>query len=261
VIRIRSKAKHVKHLVAVERQIVDTCGMTDVTDRAVAAGWTLPQGWRVVAWSEHDSYIGDPREHGDVYCTDVDEQDYSHPTRAFCIGCDAWIHELDEQAVAGILATLPEDTDEDDLPWVGGWSAAATGTRCRDSHYGRHQPNDPLSVRWWREDKWEFVTVTVAVVDEQDQQWGLASLGGTEAGLFPTEINADTGDVTSAWIDPVNDPHHPVPDLISEAMHEAAEELRSARRARRPHVRVWRWLRAFPWRAGQRLPRIVAPRV
>jgi hypothetical protein len=41
--------------------------MTDLTDRATEAGWTLPEGWTVQAEAIPDEYLGHPR---DEYGTD-----------------------------------------------------------------------------------------------------------------------------------------------------------------------------------------------
>jgi hypothetical protein len=59
----------------------------DITDRALTDGWTLPPGWRVYAWTEHDGDMGDPRDKGEVYNTDVEEADYNNPARGFCKHC------------------------------------------------------------------------------------------------------------------------------------------------------------------------------
>lgn len=69
--------------------------IADVTDRSTAAGWCLPEGWRVLAWTEHDDDLDDlddPREKGDTSNTDVDD----NPTRAFCKHCDRWVCKLDQ---------------------------------------------------------------------------------------------------------------------------------------------------------------------
>ncbi len=65
----------------------------DVTDRALDAGWTLPEGWQVLAWTEPDDDLRDPRDKGDCYATDVDEADTQPDARVLPA-----LRELDLQA-------------------------------------------------------------------------------------------------------------------------------------------------------------------
>lgn len=197
----------------------------DVTEHATAAGWTLPEGFEVRAWMVHDPDMDDPREKGDVYNTDFEEEDYGKPTRGFCRMCGALIRLLDQDGADTLNRLHPPS-----MEWVlvaepGDWASAGwKGIMCPEQE-GGHELDDPVAVRWWREDRWEFVGVLVEVVDGDGWVWGESSLWSVESGTFPTEIDPETGEITSREIDPLTDPHHPLPDLIGEALAEATRAL------------------------------------
>lgn len=200
----------------------------DITERATGAGWTLPDGFQVLAWTEHDDDWDNPRDKGDVYNTDFEEEDYSNPTRGLCRGCEAVIYKLDQNGADAINHAVPADADPDDPAymdaWAGMWANKVTGVSCPESTTG-HELDDPVVVRWWREDRWEFVTALVEVTDDEGRVWGMDSLGGVESGTFPVQIDPETGEITSKEIDPLTDPDHPLPDMIGQALAEAAAAL------------------------------------
>lgn len=226
----------------------------DITDRALASGWTLPPHWRVYAWNEPDD-MGDPRNKGDVYNTDVEEADYSNPTRGFCKHCGAWIRKVSAEELRealpmataqpdhavghvadGVLVGVPgtdlartADMIAELEQAAGGsiWRVTPDGSfACPDSTDGAHQLDEPLAVRWWRQDRWMFVTVVVQVEDPDGRDWGIATLGAVEAGTFPYMIDYTTGEVTSREIDPLTE-DYPVPELITKALNEARQRVRT----------------------------------
>lgn len=228
--------------------------MTDVTDRARAAGWGLPDGFTVRAWMEHDDDQGDPREKGEVYNTDVEEADYGNPTHGFCKHCARWIVKLDQAGADQVNQLHPADEDGQPVAVAGDCVArlatfrapqtnasdvaglvearpavalTPAGIRCPETG-DPHELDDPVVVRWWREDRWEFVGVLVEVIDSDGRVWGETALWAVEAGTFPTDIDRDTGEITSAEIDPLTDPHHPLPDLINDALGQAGDALAAA---------------------------------
>lgn len=233
----------------------------DVTDRATAAGWTLPAGFTVRAWTEYDEDLTDPRQKGEVYATDIDEADYNHRTHGFCKHCASWIHELtqDEADVvnqyAAALKPAAEQADEEAdeeaglVASAGDWARRVTvpgspeisgpdehglsqarpimifgGLRCPGSGDG-HELGDPIAVAWWRHDRWQFVVVCVEVVDEHGHVWGLDTLGAVESGTFPVNVDPVTGYITTKEIDPLTDPDHPLPDMIGQALSAASDAL------------------------------------
>jgi hypothetical protein len=195
-----------------------TTDKIDVTDRATTAGWTLPEGWRVLAWLAPDDTVSDPRDNGDVYSTDVDEKDYDNPTRAFCKHCEGWIRKLDADAVTG----MGPDADGRE-PQPGDWAESVTGIDCPAVDDRRHEPDEPAVVRAWRADRWQFVGVLVDVVDPDGRVWGRDSLWAVESGEFP-QVDPDTGTVTYTTLDPLSD-DHPLVDLIPQALSEARDAL------------------------------------
>lgn len=229
----------------------------DVTDRAIAAGWTLPAGFAVRAWTEYDEDLSDPREKGEVYAVDIDEADYNHRTYGFCKHCAAWIHELTQaeaDEVNQLAAALkPADEQADEGAWLaaspGDWARRVTvpgasevsgpdehgltearpvmlfaGLRC-PGNGGGHELGDPLAVAWWRHNRWQFVVVCVEVVDADGHVWGLDTLGAVESGTFPVNIDPVTGYIESKEIDPLTDPHHPLPDMIGQVLSQAGDAL------------------------------------
>lgn len=216
----------------------------DITDRALSTGWTLPPGWRVYAWTEPDD-TGDPRNKGDVYNTDVEEADYTNPARGFCKHCGGWIRKVGVEELREALpmaAILPENAVTDGvLVGVPGTEVASTEYAfdgsvwrlspdgsfvCAESADGAHELDEPLVVRWWRQDRWTFVTVVVQVEDPDGRDWGLATLGALESGTFPYMIDYATGEVTSRDIDPLTE-DYPVPDLLDDALRDARQALRA----------------------------------
>jgi hypothetical protein len=217
---------------------------TDVTQRAVEAGWGLPAGWQVLAWTERDDDHGDPYSKGDIYNADVDEQDYANPAHAFCKHCGQWITRVvGVEDVAAALArtreALPNAEDEAITAGPGSWSDATTGLVCTGHSgvggYAQHAPDEPLAVRMWREDRWMFTVVMVEVVDGEGRVWGRDSLGSVEQGTFPYRIDRETGAVELREIDPVTDPDHPLPDMIPTALDNAREAL-AAHLATQPRI-------------------------
>lgn len=222
----------------------------DITDRAFASGWTLPPRWRVYAWTEPDD-IGDPRDKGDVYNTDVEEPDYSNPTRGFCKHCGVWIRkaaaeelraalpmaapgadsavgQVADAVLIGVPGTEVASIDNFEQAARGSiWRQAPDGSFvCSDGPDHAHELDEPLVVRWWREDRWMFVTVVVQVEDPDGHGWGIATLGAVEAGTFPYLIDYATGQVTSRDINPLTE-DYPVPELIIEALHDARQAVMS----------------------------------
>jgi hypothetical protein len=197
---------------------VDYDKWTDVTDRATDLGWTLPEGWSVKATTVAEQPIRDPRDWGDVYATDIDEDDYTVRTRGFCARCGAWIRKLDADSIVGM-----GPDSEGRHPEPGDWATLATGVACDDREY--HELGVPMTVLTWCEDKWRFVTVLVHVLDDAGNERGSDVLGMVEEGEYPVEIDRETGAVTTKKIDPVTDPDHPLPDMIPTALHDARDRV------------------------------------
>ncbi len=270
----------------------------DVTDRAVSLGYVLPEGWTVTASTLGDDTYSDPRESGDVYRTDIDEDNYDDPAHGFCKGCGKWMHKATaDEVAAGREAQMVTVTDlaTGDLiemagdpiydpahphtdgsacshAWAGYfvvgdkfgdagelerpdlysvfhergsfgfpldhkvWRVGTTetgatvldlhewvtddGNLCPESG-GAHELDEPATVKAWREGKWQFVTIVVKVLDADGMSAGFASLGGTESGYFPVEIDPVTGGIEWKDINPLTDPDHPTPDMIREAIADA----------------------------------------
>lgn len=205
--------------------MVDENGKANVTDRAIAAGWVLPDGFTVHAWVIPQSRLGrfsDPRHTGSVYNTDAEEDDYRHPTRAFCAYCDAWIHQLDQAGADQVNQLHPADEDGQPIAVAGDWITGKAGIACLEAD--THTPAEPLVIREWRAGRWSFVTVHVVVADPDGEEWGHVSLGTVEAGLYPRSVDRDTGAVETIWVDPIAE-DYPASDLINEALAEAARQL------------------------------------
>ena len=210
--------------------LFDTEDERDVTSLALPLGVLLPDGYTIRARMTNDDDQDDPRNKGDVYNTDVDEDDYSIVTRAFCGHCGKWVKKLTGHDVAAILAE-----DRDAGVESGDW-AADNVVSCPENDV--HEPDAPLAVRDFYEGKWRFVGVMVDVLDPDGNEIGSAALWGTEAGSFPYKIDRDTGAVEYKTVMPL-DESYPMHDLIREAADEAAEALeRAARREMGPGRRA-----------------------
>lgn len=82
----------------------------------------------------------------------------------------------------------------------------------------------PEDIDAWRRDVWEFVGVIVEVIDSRGMVWGMDSLWGLESGTYL--VTNDSGTVTGTQeINPLTDPLHPLPEMIRQAMGDAAENL------------------------------------
>lgn len=202
----------------------------DVTDRATAAGWTLPEGFTVTASLDDDDRTSDdPREWGDCYVTDVDEVDYDHPTRGFCKHCGTWIRQVDDDT-ARVMSEPCECESDLDVEVcdhgveAGDWTTEVTGISCPGTDDRRHELDNPLTVQWWNEDRWTFVGVSVTVRDAEGRTWGDTSLWGIECGQFPSVIDPETGLVQVAYLDPLEDAY-PLDELLPEALRVAQSAL------------------------------------
>jgi hypothetical protein len=181
----------------------------DVTDRATAKGWQLPDGVRVVARLVEDPYQEHPSKAGDVYNTDVDEADYKNPTHGSCMYCREWMRKQAEGADAGRWATVKDGR-----------------VKCpaRDgADVDVHVLGESVSIRMWKADEWAFGIVEVVVTDEDGFTWGRDTLSGVEYGNYPYQVDRETGAVSCRNVDPLNDPHHPVPDMIDAALNAVAD--------------------------------------
>lgn len=238
----------------------------DITDLVTATGWTLPPRWRVYAWTEPDDigdprqkgdvYNTDAEEadysnptrgfckHCGAWIrtvsaeelraalpmatgTDTDTGINGHPHEVGGTGGE--IGEVAGGVLVGVPGTELTGTGHTFTGPV--WRAAPDGPivcpaspDC--SGRGPHELDEPLAVRWWRQDRWMFVTVVVQVEDPDGREWGTATLGAVEMGTFPVGIDYTTGEVTSREIDPITE-DYPVPELITDALQDARDAVRS----------------------------------
>src|SRR5439155_13942952 len=140
--------------------------------------------------------------------------------RAFCKHCGQWTRKLDE---AGAREINGHSADDVDAAMAGDWVNRENRVSCPDAD--SHAPAESVAVRWWREDRWEFVGVLVEVADPDGRVWGESALWSVEAGTFPYMIDRETGEITSKEINPLTDQHHPLPDSISEALGQARDAV------------------------------------
>jgi hypothetical protein len=110
---------------------------------------------------------------------------------------------------------------------AGRWATAKDGrTKClaRDgADDDGHVLGESVSIRMWQADEWAFGTVEVLVTDEDGFTWGSDTLSGVEYGNYPYEVDRETGAVSCRTVDPLTDPHHPVPDMIDAALNAVAD--------------------------------------
>lgn len=179
------------------------------TDRARALGWTIPDGFQVLAWMQPDENDKDPRDEADVYRTDVDEDDYDNPTHGFCAHCGRWI----------TLVTGGERPEDGPL-----WRAVEPPLFTCDAVNRPHELAPPLAVQMFFRKAWQFVGVIVEVRDESGRLWSGGSLWGLEAGRYPTKIDPATGLTEIRLLNPLTD-DYPLCELLPEALSEAAKAL------------------------------------
>lgn len=189
----------------------------DITAKALALGWTLPGGWRVMTSLTRDDDLGGPGDAGDAFLVDHPGDTAHQRTHAFCEWCEAWIRKLDDETIDGVG---PNANGREAR--VGDWADLATGIDCPGVGSRRHKPAPPLPVTWWREDRWTFVIVDVRVVADTGLEWGQANLGGMVSGQFPHITDTYAGTVEARNLNPYSDE-----EQINQLIHDACEEAQT----------------------------------
>lgn len=82
----------------------------------------------------------------------------------------------------------------------------------------------PAQLAAWRRGEWEYVGIIVEVLDTRGVVWGVDSLWGIESGQFLITDEHDAV-VETRTLDPLTDKDGQLPDIIREAMADAAETL------------------------------------
>lgn len=199
----------------------------DLTAQAAKIGWFLPEGWRVATTLSRDDDVANPGDAGDAFLIDHPADSAHARTHGFCEWCEEWVHVLDAESAVTASGRIGADHR---APQAGDLASAGGSVECVAVGTRRHKLDEPLAVRWWREDRWTFVNVDVWVADSDGREWGRSSLGGCVSGQFPVVIDTVEGRVESRYTTPYADADA-IDPLIREACAQAKASVEAFVRA------------------------------